>query len=294
MNTTFVNILRITFGLFCIAFGIDKFVEFLPTCSLTYHAPNYLMQGTGILEIGIGILLILDKYTMSTLQLITVVMFSGVLLHTLIGTYDFGGAFIGSIWGMALVYLYKDHQAFSKIKKIKPKQFLIGMTMIIALVMGRFVYMLPSVASGENAPTVQGTLLNGDKFDLKELRGKYVLVDFWGSWCGPCMREMPRIKTLHDKFQNAKFKDADGLVLLNVAIERDEKRWKRAIDRIGMNWKYHLIDLTTSFKFINSPIATEFGVKQVPSKFLLDKNGIIIGVNQSIEDLDNFLTENLN
>lgn len=64
---------------------------------------------------------------------------------------------------------------------------------------------------------------------------------------------------------------------------------KKAIDRIGLPGKYHIADLTTSFKFINSPIATEFGVKQVPSKFLLDKNGVIIGVNQSIEELDNRL-----
>ena len=65
------------------------------------------MELIGILEIGIGILLLLNKYTMPTLQVITVVMFSGVLLHTLIGTYDFSGAFIGTIWGMLLVYLYK-------------------------------------------------------------------------------------------------------------------------------------------------------------------------------------------
>ena len=60
-----------------------------------------------------------------------------------------------------------------------------------------------------------------------------------------------------------------------------------------MPWKYHIADLTTSFKFINSPIAAEFGVKQVPSKFLLDENGVIIGVNQSIDELDKFLTKRL-
>lgn len=156
---------------------------------------------------------------------------------------------------------------------------------------GRQFYMAPKVVNGENAPKISGTLLNGESFDLKELQGKYVLIDFWGSWCGPCLVEMPGIKQINEKYKNVQFKNADGLALVSVAIERDENRWKKAVNRIGMPWKYHLADLTTSFKFINSPIASEFGVKQVPSKFLLDENGVIIGVNQSIEELDNFLAK---
>ena len=176
---------------------------------------------------------------------------------------------------------------------MNPNKFLIGISIALLITMGRFAYMLPSVSSGEDAPSIQGTLLNGESFDLKDLRGKYVLVDFWGSWCGPCLKELPQVIDLYKKYKDAEFKDANGLVLLNVAIEREEKRWKNAINRIGMPWKYHLVDLTTSFKFINAPIAQEFGVKQVPSKFLLDEHGVIIGVNQSVEELDEFLSERL-
>ena len=176
---------------------------------------------------------------------------------------------------------------------MNPNKFLIGISIALLITMGRFAYMLPSVSSGEDAPSIQGTLLNGESFDLKDLRGKYVLVDFWGSWCGPCLKELPQVIDLYKEYKDAEFKDANGLVLLNVAIERDEKRWKNAINRIGMPWKYHLVDLTTSFKFINAPIAQEFGVKQVPSKFLLDEHGVIIGVNQSVEELDEFLSERL-
>lgn len=158
---------------------------------------------------------------------------------------------------------------------------------------GRNLYMQPSVVNGEDAPTISANLLSGEAFDLKELKGQYVLVDFWGSWCGPCLKEMPGIKMLNQKYSSAQFKEANGFKLLSVAIERDEKRWRKAVERIGMPWKYHIADLTTSFKFINSPIASEFGVKQVPSKFLLDKNGVIIGVNQSIEELDNFLSKQM-
>lgn len=169
---------------------------------------------------------------------------------------------------------------------------LIIAVLVIAYI-GKMIYMQPKVVNGENSPSISGQLMNGEAFDLKDLKGKYVLVDFWGSWCGPCMVEMPGIKMLNEKYKSAQFKNAAGLTLLSVAIERDENRWKRAVDRIGMPWKHHIADLTTSFKFINSPIAAEFGVKQVPSKFLLDENGVIIGVNQSIEELDKFLTKRL-
>ncbi len=171
---------------------------------------------------------------------------------------------------------------------------LLGIIAVLVIAyIGRTIYMQPKVVNGENSPKISGQLLNGEAFDLKDLKGKYVLVDFWGSWCGPCLVEMPGIKKLNEKYQSAQFKNADGLTLLSVAIERDEKRWRKAVERIGMPWKHHIADLTTSFKFINSPIAAEFGVKQVPSKFLLDENGVIIGVNQSIEELDDFLGKRL-
>jgi len=173
------------------------------------------------------------------------------------------------------------------------KTLILLIIVLVVAYVGKMIYMQPKVVNGENAPTISGQLMNGEAFDLKDLKGKYVLVDFWGSWCGPCMVEMPGIKMLQEKYKDAQFKNADGMTLLSVAIERDENRWKRAVDRIGMPWKHHIADLTTSFKFINSPIAAEFGVKQVPSKFLLDENGVIIGVNQSIEDLDKFLTKRL-
>lgn len=167
------------------------------------------------------------------------------------------------------------------------------LAVVLLVYVGRYFYMQPKVVNGENSPQISGTLLNGEAFDLKDLKGKYVLVDFWGSWCQPCLVEMPGIVMINDKYKNAQFKEANGLTLVSVAIERDENRWRKAVNRIGMPWKHHLADITSSFKFINSPIASEFGVKQVPSKFLLNEEGVIIGVNQSIEELDAFLAKRL-
>ena len=104
MNPSLVNILRIAFGIFCIVFGMDKFLEFLPTCSLIPNLPPFSMEAVGVLEIGIGILLLLNKYTRPTLLIVTAIMSSGVLLHILLGTSDFSGALVGTIWGILLIY----------------------------------------------------------------------------------------------------------------------------------------------------------------------------------------------
>lgn len=177
---------------------------------------------------------------------------------------------------------------------IKRYSFGILLLGLAAYFIGRYLYLQPKVVNGEHAPTIRGQLIDGKAFDLKDLKGKYVLVDFWGSWCGPCLKEIPGLKKLNQKYKQANFKEANGLTIVSVGVERDEARWKNAILRTGMNWDHHLIDLSTSLKFLNGPIAQEFGVKQVPSKFLLNESGVIIGVNQSIEALDVFLEKRLN
>jgi len=111
MNHTVLTAIRILFGIFCIAFGIDKFVEFLPKCSLLNHLPVWWMWATGLLEIGLGLLMIIDKYTMIAFQLAAVVMFTGVVLHTLIGTYDFSGALVGTVVAMILIFLSRGKPA---------------------------------------------------------------------------------------------------------------------------------------------------------------------------------------
>lgn len=90
MNPTLFTSLKIFFALFCIGFGIDKFIPFLPICSLTNYFPPYGMTVLGGIEMGLGILLLLKMKT--------------VLLHLFTGSFDFGGALIGSAIGLLLIF----------------------------------------------------------------------------------------------------------------------------------------------------------------------------------------------
>ena len=107
MNQSLESILQILFAVFCIIFGLDKFLEFLPTCSLISDIPQSGMIATGVIEIIIGIALLLKKYTLTSLRVATAIMIGGLGFRLFKGTYDLGAAAFGSILGLVLIVLHK-------------------------------------------------------------------------------------------------------------------------------------------------------------------------------------------
>ena len=169
------------------------------------------------------------------------------------------------------------------------KFFIILVIGFLLYAVGRYLYMKPKFRNGEGIPQIKGELIDGSEFDLNSLEGKYVLVDFWGSWCGPCREENPGLVFLYEKYNQQKFKKADGFEILSIAIETSESRWKSAIQKDNLNWPYHIVQLDR----FQSPIAKEFGVREVPTKYLLNGKGMIISVNATIEQLDRLLADRI-
>ena len=145
--------------------------------------------------------------------------------------------------------------------------------------------------NGELTPDFTATTITGEQLQLSSLRGNYVLLDFWGSWCGPCRQENPGLVQLYDKYQNTSFQQAESFVVVSIGIEENESRWRRAIERDGLHWPHHILDTATSLRFFDSELAQQFGVKQVPTKYLLNEKGLIIAVNPSVKELDRLLGE---
>jgi len=174
------------------------------------------------------------------------------------------------------------------------KSFLFFIAVLGLVYLGKSMFMAPKFDDGELAPDFKTTLMDGQDFSLSGLQGNYVLLDFWGTWCGPCRAEMPGLRAIHQKFHDAKFSGADNFHIVSVALERetDLERTKRAIDKLGLVWDYHIFDPISNFKLLNAKIATElYGVREVPTKYLIAPNGNVIGVNMSFEEMEKILSE---
>lgn len=128
---------------------------------------------------------------------------------------------------------------------------------------------------GDEAPEIAMPNTKGKEMKLSDLRGSYVLIDFWASWCGPCRRENPNVVRAYQKYKKAKFMDGDGFEIFSVSLDSDIPRWEAAIKKDGLNWKHHVSDL----KKWDNEAAAMYGVSSIPMSFLVDPNGIIVAKN---------------
>lgn len=165
--------------------------------------------------------------------------------------------------------------------------------LIVLFLLGQYIYKLPRFDDGEKAPAFEATLLDGASMSLEELKGNYVLIDFWGSWCGPCRAENPQLVSLYSKYKGRSFENAEAFEIVSIGIEQRKERWLRAIKKDQLDWKYHILDQATNLRFFDSPIAGVYGITEVPSKYLIDPRGNIIGVNPSVEEVDQLLSGHL-
>jgi peroxiredoxin len=129
---------------------------------------------------------------------------------------------------------------------------------------------------GSLAPDFTLPDTSGANVTLSSLRGKYVLIDFWASWCGPCMKEMPNVIKLYNDFHSK------GLEIMGVSLDKSRSSWLNAIRTKNLSWI-----MVSDVKFWQSEVVPLYNVSAIPYTVLLDKEGKIIAKNLRGEDLYN-------
>lgn len=140
---------------------------------------------------------------------------------------------------------------------------------------------LRSITVGNVAPDFELPDSTGKKkYKLSSLRGKYVLVDFWASWCGPCKAEIPHLKQAYMGYKNK------GFEIVSVSLDSKEDAWKASLRQFQMPWLQ-----ISDVKGFNSVVNDLYHVPSIPKTLLLDKNGVIIATDLRGPMLEKKLSE---
>jgi len=142
--------------------------------------------------------------------------------------------------------------------------------------------MLKTVQVGQPAPTFTINTADGKAVSLSDYKGKYVLLDFWASWCQPCRQENPNVVKVYNKYKDRSFD------ILGISLDTDKAAWLGAVKADGLAWTH-----VSELKDFNGSTVRKYQVQAIPSSFLIDPSGTIAAKNLRGEELDAFLAKTL-
>ena len=136
---------------------------------------------------------------------------------------------------------------------------------------------------GKPVPDFSATDLDGNPISLQDYRGKVVLLDFWGVWCGPCIAEMPNVKKVYDTYKD------QGFDIIGVTLDSDETELRDYIKENDLQWR----QVFSGKAWRDDPLAQQYNITGVPSQWLIDRDGTLISHKARGEDLERLVVEAL-
>lgn len=145
-------------------------------------------------------------------------------------------------------------------------------------------YKNDKIQVGQAAPELAFANPKGDTLKLSEIYpNRYVLIDFWASWCGPCRRANPRLVKMYRDYKDLKYEGAKkGFTVLSVSLDQNKEKWVAAIEKDSLEWEYHMSDLGGW----SAAPAKIYGVSYVPQAVLVGPDGNVVATYNFAEEAE--------
>lgn len=161
-----------------------------------------------------------------------------------------------------------------------------GFKLLFLILFSSYLNAQNKIEIGKKAPEITMTKADGTLFSLSELKGKLVLIDFWATWCAPCVEEQPQLKTMYNTYseqiKNNQFE------IVGVSLDKNKESWQKAIDRFQITW-IQISDL----KFWKSPVAKLYEIDELPFNVIIDGQGTIVAKNLHGKELEDLIKKSL-
>lgn len=142
------------------------------------------------------------------------------------------------------------------------------------------LYAQKLLKAGTDAPDFILPMINNYRIQLSEFRGKYVLLDFWASWCPDCRKDIPAVKALYEKY-------GKKVEFIGVSFDNDHDKWAKCVMDNGMKWR----QVSELKRMRESDVAKQFGVQWIPSMTLIGPDGKVVLSTVVIERMEKALEE---
>ena len=146
----------------------------------------------------------------------------------------------------------------------------------------------PELKNGETAPEICAQTPEGKSISLSDFKGKYVIIDFWASWCGDCRREIPELKKLYDEIKDLKLGDEkQGIEFLSVSFDKKKEAWLKILNKENFPWT----QISNLKNTREDPIYNAYKLHWIPTFFFISPNGKVIASAITTEELRNKIYE---
>ena len=139
---------------------------------------------------------------------------------------------------------------------------------------------MPTLEAGSPAPALELNTPEGVSVQLADFAGKWVVLDFWASWCPDCREEFPAVKQLYENFS------PKGVELLGVSFDHDADAWKKCLEDQGFAWP----QVSNLIKWKENPVSEAFGIHWIPTMVLIAPDGTVAGAALTAKDMEALLS----